>query len=68
MEYFQNLMNFKGTLVLKTYNHCHKSLAHTRPVFPIQCWKAQFVRTPCELALLGFVNNAERVGAGGRLK
>ena len=48
-------------------NHCHKSLAHTHP-FPTQCWKAQFVRTPCELALLRFVDNIEWVGVGGRLK
>ena len=53
---------------LGTHIHCHKSLAHTHPLFPIQCWKAQFVRAPCELALLRFVNNIERVGAGGRLE
>ena len=40
---------------------------HT-PFFPIQCWKARFVRTPCELALLRFVDNIEWVGVGGRLK
>ena len=51
---------------LKGYNHCHKSLAHTHPLSPIQYWNARFVRTPCELALLRFVDNIERVGAGGR--
>ena len=32
------------------HNHCHKSLAHTHTLSPIQCWKAQFDRTPYELA------------------
>ena len=27
-------------------------MAHTHPLFPIQCRKAQFIRTPCELAFL----------------
>ena len=44
------------------------SLAHTHTLSSIQCWKAQFVRTPCDLALSRFVNNIQRVGAGGRLK
>ena len=26
-----------------SYNHCHKSLHHTHPLSPIQCWKVQFV-------------------------
>lgn len=39
------------------------------PFSPIQLrWKAPFVRIPCELVLLQFVNNIERVGARGRLK
>ena len=60
--------HFTLRVPLCTHNHCHKSLAHTHPLSHIQCWKAQFVRTPCELALLRFVNKIERVGAGGRLK
>ena len=40
----------------KIYNQRHKSLAHTHPLSPIQCW------------LLRFVHNIEWVGAGERLK
>ena len=45
-------------------NHCQKWLTHTHPLSSIEWWKAQFVWTPCELTLLRFVNNIERVRAG----
>ena len=62
-------MNMEKNLNRKViHNHCHKSLAHTHTLSVIQCWKAHFVRTPCDLALLRFVDNIEWVGAGGRLK
>ena len=53
------------TVRLLSYNHCHKSLAHTHSLSPMQCWKAQFVQTRCELALFWFVDNIEWVGREG---